>query len=457
MAHKGTGDNSTVNWGFTSSKLPQLPPKSPSFGNMGSAGQDSNNNMYMGWSNFPFQSNTLKHQRTPSMGYLQHGQPSWIDDLLDSPSEVPPKKGSHHRRSASDSLAFLEAPVSSAPIENIAEEDEFDCRSAASIPSKGSQDFDRLDEEQLMSMFADIEPFHKQQNQSNQSSNPAGPSAMDSRCSERQTTSENPSTPSDHNSINEPSMEEKVMPVSGQFKSEPEVQSVCKSGQPFPSFKTEVPSSSARELDPNIDPKRVKRILANRQSAQRSRVRKLQYISELERSVNALQTEVSTLSPQVAYLDHQRVILNVDNSALKQRIAALAQDKLFKDAHCEALKKEVQRLRQLYQQQHMQKEVTTSQPGAFDVQQQQFAKLDGGTSRSMDPKPDATDSSSNLLKKGAGISESKENNAANNHNSSGCQMLKSMMSSSCLIGENHKSLEDRMMAGMPSDYMVHNP
>lgn len=31
------------------------------------------------------------------------------------------------------------------------------------------------------------------------------------------------------------------------------------------------------------------RILANRQSAQRSRVRKLQYISELERSVNALQ------------------------------------------------------------------------------------------------------------------------------------------------------------------------
>ena len=42
-----------------------------------------------------------------------------------------------------------------------AKEDEFDCRSATSIPSKGSQDFDRLDEEQLMSMFADIEPFHK--------------------------------------------------------------------------------------------------------------------------------------------------------------------------------------------------------------------------------------------------------------------------------------------------------
>ena len=112
------------------------------------------------------------------------------------------------------------------------------------------------------------------------------------------------------------------------------------------------------------------RILANRQSAQRSRVRKLQYISELERSVTALQvsgfdfqhspknvavsfplfvwlfvtneyvffgcfdklkSEVSMLTPRVAFLDHQRMILNVDNSALKAKIAALAQDKIFKD------------------------------------------------------------------------------------------------------------------------------
>jgi hypothetical protein len=34
------------------------------------------------------------------------------------------------------------------------------------------------------------------------------------------------------------------------------------------------------------------RILANRQSAQRSRVRKLQYISELERSVTSLQVRI---------------------------------------------------------------------------------------------------------------------------------------------------------------------
>lgn len=39
------------------------------------------------------------------------------------------------------------------------------------------------------------------------------------------------------------------------------------------------------------------RILANRQSAQRSRVRKLQYISELERSVSALEVNCSKPAP----------------------------------------------------------------------------------------------------------------------------------------------------------------
>ena len=43
------------------------------------------------------------------------------------------------------------------------------------------------------------------------------------------------------------------------------------------------------------------------------------------------QMEVSALSPRVAFLDHQRSLLTVGNSHLRQRIAALAQDKIFKD------------------------------------------------------------------------------------------------------------------------------
>ncbi|EPS63193.1 hypothetical protein M569_11593, partial [Genlisea aurea] len=103
-----------------------------------------------------------------------------------------------------------------------------------------------------------------------------------------------------------------------------------------------------------VDPKRIKRILANRQSAQRSRVRKLKYISELERSVSSLQAEVSVLSPRVAFMDHQRLLLTADNSVLKQRIAALAHDKIFKDAHQEALKNEIDELRKkMYYQQNV--------------------------------------------------------------------------------------------------------
>uniref|UniRef100_A0A1D1Y8A5 Putative transcription factor PosF21 n=1 Tax=Anthurium amnicola TaxID=1678845 RepID=A0A1D1Y8A5_9ARAE len=51
-----------------------------------------------------------------------------------------------------------------------------------------------------------------------------------------------------------------------------------------------------------IDPKRAKRILANRQSAARSKERKMRYISELERKVHTLQTEATTLSAQLTML-----------------------------------------------------------------------------------------------------------------------------------------------------------
>ena len=62
-------------------------------------------------------------------------------------------------------------------------------------------------------------------------------------------------------------------------------------------------------------------------------------ICEFDRAWIVSQTEVSALSPRVAFLDHQRSLLTLGNSHLKQRIAALAQDKIFKDGdrHCRRL------------------------------------------------------------------------------------------------------------------------
>lgn len=50
------------------------------------------------------------------------------------------------------------------------------------------------------------------------------------------------------------------------------------------------------------------RILANRQSAARSKERKIRYTSELERKVQTLQNEATTLSAQVTML--QACMLN---------------------------------------------------------------------------------------------------------------------------------------------------
>lgn len=61
------------------------------------------------------------------------------------------------------------------------------------------------------------------------------------------------------------------------------------------------------------DPKRVKRILANRQSAARSKERRVRYISELEHKVQTLQSEATTLSAQLTLL---QVIISILTSPL---------------------------------------------------------------------------------------------------------------------------------------------
>ncbi|CAM8926600.1 unnamed protein product [Rhodiola kirilowii] len=93
------------------------------------------------------------------------------------------------------------------------------------------------------------------------------------------------------------------------------------------------------------DPKRVKRILANRQSAARSKERKMRYISELEHKVQTLQTEATTLSAQLTLLQRDSAGLNSQNNELKFRLQAMEQQAQLRDALNEALSAEVQRLK----------------------------------------------------------------------------------------------------------------
>jgi chromosome segregation ATPase len=94
-----------------------------------------------------------------------------------------------------------------------------------------------------------------------------------------------------------------------------------------------------------VDPKRAKRILANRQSAARSKERKMRYISELERKVQGMQTEATTLSAQLTMLQKDTTSLTTENSELKLRLQSMEQQAHLRDALNDALREEVQRLK----------------------------------------------------------------------------------------------------------------
>lgn len=94
-----------------------------------------------------------------------------------------------------------------------------------------------------------------------------------------------------------------------------------------------------------VDPKRAKRIWANRQSAARSKERKMRYIGELERNVQSLQTEATSLSAQLTLMQRDTGGLTAENSELKLRLQNMEQQVHLQDALNEALKDEIQHLK----------------------------------------------------------------------------------------------------------------
>lgn len=82
-----------------------------------------------------------------------------------------------------------------------------------------------------------------------------------------------------------------------------------------------------------------------RHSAQRSRVRKLQYIAELERTVENFQNIVSELAVRIDSLVEQRVYLSVENKQLKQQLARLQQEKCVMERQYQCMRNELQGLK----------------------------------------------------------------------------------------------------------------
>lgn len=86
---------------------------------------------------------------------------------------------------------------------------------------------------------------------------------------------------------------------------------------------------------------------SRRRSGQRSRVRKLQYISDLQKTVEALQTMGAELAANIACVFQQRVSLSLENKSLRKQISVLLHEKIIKDGEYQYLQSEAERLKMI--------------------------------------------------------------------------------------------------------------
>ncbi|KAG8364067.1 hypothetical protein BUALT_Bualt19G0087500 [Buddleja alternifolia] len=283
------------------------------------------------------------HQRTSSESCIIEEQPSWLDELLDEP-ETPVRLRGGHRRSSSDSFAYVET-ANMGSMNYIAQDDN-KFQNITPLSSWGSQDFDIYRGIRSSTFYAD--PNHgkiKNKPWSTPVSSIAAKSLSNSQDVDRKLSS-----PGD--------------------KQDP-----IESGPQDPNGSCERKDSSlVKSSASETDTKRAKQ-----QFAQRSRVRKLQYIAELERNVQALQANGSEVSAELEFLNQQNLILNMENKALKQRLESVSQEQLIKCLEHEVLEREVGRLRSLYQQQQQPQQQQMSsghrRAKSRDFLDQQFANL----------------------------------------------------------------------------------
>lgn len=122
---------------------------------------------------------------------------------------------------------------------------------------------------------------------------------------------------------------------------------MLKPGSESPSLdEPKTPISAAKLADLALaDPKRAKRIWANKQSAARSKERKMRYIGELQSKVQTMQTEKFSLSMQYNLLQRDITGVVSENIELKLQLQSIEQQVQLQDALNDALKKEIQHLK----------------------------------------------------------------------------------------------------------------
>lgn len=227
-----------------------------------------------------------RHKKSPSQSAILEEQPAWLEDLLDDPNSS--YKGVIHRRSASDSFTLLDGLSDSLP---------------AIKPHSAKQARDEREASGRLDLDCIYGP-----NSPRQKANPALP---------------------DSGVVS--ALSEYISQTSLQFLDG----SLCISGMVNSDTNGDICVSTG-----DAETKAVKR-----HSGQRSRVRRLQYIAELEKTVNIFQAFESELAVRVASLLQHRSALTMENASLKQKIARLQQEKLLLEGQYQSMKKEYGKLK----------------------------------------------------------------------------------------------------------------
>ncbi|KAK9909600.1 hypothetical protein WJX75_004777 [Coccomyxa subellipsoidea] len=116
-----------------------------------------------------------------------------------------------------------------------------------------------------------------------------------------------------------------------------------------------------------MDPKRVKRLVANRQSAQRSKARKLRHIMQLEEEVQTLQGISSQQQATIGGLQQEAALLTASNRQLSVQVADLQEQLHKQEAFTELVTAELRRLSVLAGEPA---QLPTFSPAALQEQQQ---------------------------------------------------------------------------------------
>ncbi|XP_033517054.1 basic leucine zipper 19-like [Nicotiana tomentosiformis] len=102
-----------------------------------------------------------------------------------------------------------------------------------------------------------------------------------------------------------------------------------------------------RNVDSDVDLKKLRRTVSNRLSAQRSRIKKTEYITELEKKVKDLQDTIAYLSPEIENYKEKQTMLRMQRKYLQEQLDSFTDRSKLRTVQIEEMKLELRRLKEL--------------------------------------------------------------------------------------------------------------